>query len=133
MAEAKTKQTTASVPAFLSGIEDPARRKVCQTLVKLMKEASGHDAKMWGPSIVGFGTKHYKYESGHEGDTCILGFSPRKAALTLYLSGGLAPLEPLLGQLGKHTTGKGCLYIKKLADVDLDVLKEMLAKSARSV
>jgi hypothetical protein len=128
MAEMKTKPTDSSVEAFLRGIDDPVRQKDCRALVAMLKKATREDATMWGPSIVGFGSYHYKYESGREGDMCAIGISPRKAALSLYLLGGLEPLKELLAKLGKYKTGKGCLYINKLADVDLDVLNAMFVQ-----
>jgi hypothetical protein len=129
MAENKTKPTEVSVAAFLDAIDEPARRADAKVLVNLMREASGQEPKMWGPSIVGFGSHHYIYESGREGDAPILGFSPRKAALVLYGALRAADAEARLAKLGKHTTGKGCLYIKKLADVDAKALKDLLAQS----
>ncbi|HTX17760.1 MAG TPA: DUF1801 domain-containing protein [Bacteroidota bacterium] len=132
MAENKTKPTAAAVASFLKKIKDPQARKECAEIVELMGDASKQPAVMWGSAIVGFGTRHYVYESGREGDTMIIGFSPRKRAMTFYLAGGLAPLEDELLKLGKHTTGKGCLYIKSLSDIDLSVLKKILAKSYRS-
>jgi hypothetical protein len=133
MAELKTKQTKSSVEQFLNKVADEKRRKDCAALIKLMKRVTKQPPKMWGSSIVGFGSYHYKYASGHEGDTCMIGFSPRKDALTLYLMlGGLDRLAPLLKRLGKHKTGKGCLYIKTLDDVDLKVLEEIIRKSFAS-
>ena len=95
----------------------------------MMREASGHEPKMWGPSIVGFGQYHYKYASGHEGDMCEIGFSPRKRELSLYVTCDLQEFAPELAKLGKHRAGKGCLYVKRLADIDLAVLRKMIAKS----
>jgi hypothetical protein len=129
MAENKTKPTTSSVQAFLDACPDDTRRADATTLTSLMKKVTGKDPAMWGSSIVGFGTCHYKYESGREGDMPIVGFSPRKAANVLYGAIGFDGAETLLAKLGKHTTGKGCLYIKKLADVDVKVL-ETLVKEA---
>jgi Domain of unknown function (DU1801) len=130
MAELKTKQSDSSVEAFLQGIDDPRRLQDCRTVLAMMKKASKSDAKMWGTSIIGFGSYHYKYESGHEGDMCVIGFSPRKAALAIYLLRGLEEHRELLARLGKHTTGKGCLYIKRLEDVDLGVLDTMFTMAA---
>lgn len=130
MAELKTKQTDADVGAFLDRVADPGRREDCVTLIGLMKQATKSEPKMWGSSIVGFGRRHYKYASGHEGDTCILGFAPRKEALALYLLGGLEPLGKHLARLGKHKTGKGCLYIRRLEDVDLAALRALLKQAA---
>lgn len=126
MSENKTKPTKVSVTAFLNAIADPVRRGDAKTLVKLMQDASGEKPQMWGPSIIGFGSCHYKYDSGREGDMPIVAFSPRKAATVVY---GVAGARALLPKLGNHTTGKGCLYIKKLADVDRNVLQEMVLKS----
>jgi len=126
MAENKTKPTQLSVTAFINAITDPARRVDAKTLVKMMQEASGEKPRMWGPSIIGFGSYHYKYESGREGDMPIVAFSSRKAATVLY---GVAGARELLPKLGKYTTGKGCLYIKNLADVDQKVLQTMVAKA----
>src|ERR1700684_4516279 len=122
MADNKTKPTELSVTAFIDAITDPTKRADAKALVELMQGAAGEKPKMWGPSIIGFGSYHYKYDSGREGDMPLVGFSPRKAAAVLYLA-GLSDSEALLAKLGKHTTGKGCLYIKKLADVDKKVLE----------
>lgn len=128
MAENKTKATKLSVAAFLDAIGDEKQRADAKALVKMMQRATGEKPAMWGPSIVGFGTYHYVYESGREGDMPLVGFSPRKAATVLYgLMGGGA--DALLGKLGKHTTGKGCLYIKRLAEVDQEVLSAMVVKA----
>jgi hypothetical protein len=132
MKENKTKPGTVSVGSFLKKIGDPQLRKDCETLIALMASVSKLEPVMWGSAIIGFGTRHYVYESGREGDTMILGFAPRKQAIALYLAGGLDPLVEELAKLGKHTTGKGCLYIKSLEDVDIGVLKKALAKSYRS-
>jgi hypothetical protein len=129
MAENKTKPTSLSVAAFINAIADPTRRADAKALVKVMQNASGEKPKMWGPAIIGFGSCHYKYESGREGDMPLIGFSPRKAASVLYSAIASDDCKALLPKLGKHTTGKGCLYIKKLADVDLQVLNAMLVKS----
>jgi len=129
MAENKTKPTQVSVAAFIDAITDQTRRVDAEALVKLMQSASGEKPKMWGPSIIGFGSCHYKYDSGREGDMPLIGFSPRKAASVLYGVIGFSGAEALLAKLGKHTTGKGCLYIKKLADVDQKVLESLVVKS----
>jgi hypothetical protein len=126
MAENKTKPTKISVAAFIDAITDDARRADAKALVKLMQKASGEKPTMWGPSIIGFGSHHYVYDSGREGDMPVVAFSPRKAATVLY---GLSSSEALLPKLGKHTRGKGCVYIKKLADVDQKVLETMVVKS----
>jgi hypothetical protein len=129
MADNKTKPTKLSVAAFIDTLTDPARRADAKSLVKLMQSASGEKPKMWGPSIIGFGSYHYKYESGREGDMPLIGFSPRKAANVLYGLHGSSDSKALLAKRGKHTTGKGCLYIKNLADVDQQVLGAMAEKS----
>src|ERR1044071_4760957 len=126
MAETKTKQTNVSVSAFIDAITDQGRRADAKALVKLMQKAAGEKPKMWGPSIIGFGSHHYVYDSGREGDMPVIAFSPRKAATVLY---GLSEAEALLPKLGKHTRGKGCIYIKKLADVDQKVLETIAAKA----
>lgn len=126
MADDKTKATNVSVSAFIDAITDEGRRADAKALVKLMQKASGEKPKMWGPSIIGFGSHHYVYDSGREGDMPRIAFSPRKAATVLY---GLSSAEALLPKLGKHTRGKGCIYIKKLADVDQKVLETMAAKA----
>jgi len=126
MAENKTKPTKLSVAAFINGLTDQARRADAKALVQLMQRATGEKPQMWGPSIVGFGSYHYKYESGREGDMPMVGFSPRKAATVLY---GMGEGKALLAELGQHTMGKGCVYIKKLADVNQGVLEAMVAKS----
>jgi hypothetical protein len=130
MAENKTKPTTLSVAAFIDSLPDETKRADAKALVKLMQNATGEKPKMWGPSIIGFGSYHYTYESGREGDMPLAGFSPRKAATVIYGTSGLNDTEALLTKLGKHTTGKGCLYIKKLADVDQKVLEALVVKSA---
>src|SRR5580698_4839704 len=130
MAENKTLATKASVTAFVDKIADPAKRADAKALVKLMQKATGEKPAMWGPSIIGFGSYHYVYESGREGDMPLVGFSPRKAASVLYNVTASGDCKALLAKLGRHATGKGCLYIKKLADVDQQVLKAMLVKSA---
>jgi len=129
MAENKTKPTKVSVAAFIDTLTDPARRADAKALVKLMQSAAGEKPKMWGPSIIGFGSYHYKYESGREGDMPVIAFSPRKSATVLYGMIGFDEAAALLAKLGKHTTGKGCLYIRKLADVDQHVLAALLVKS----
>jgi len=129
MAENKTKATKLSVTAFIDALTDETRRADAKALVKLMQSATGERPQMWGPSIVGFGSYHYTYESGREGDMPLAGFSPRKPATVFYGLMGSSDSEALLGKLGKHTTGKGCLYIKKLADVDQKVLEALVSKS----
>ena len=129
MAENKTKPTEVSVAAFIEAIAEPARRADATALVKLLQEVTGEEPKMWGTSIVGFGRCHYVYESGREGDMPLIGFSPRKAAMVLYGPTRAGDAPALLAALGKHTMGKGCLYIKKLADVDSKVLKSLVTES----
>ena len=129
MAENKTKAREASVESYFSTIKDEARRKDCETLAKLMTRATKQPPKMWGTSIVGFGSYHYKYESGREGDSCLTGFSSRKGDISVYLVASFAGQEELLSKLGKHKMGKGCLYIRKLSDVDLKVLEQLVARS----
>jgi hypothetical protein len=133
MAENKTKPTKLSVATFIDTLPDPARRADAKAIVKLMQSATGEKPKMWGPSVIGFGSYHYKYESGREGDMPLIGFSPRKAANVLYGLHASSDSEALLAKLGKHTTGKGCVYIKKLADVDQQVLGAMAAKSVAAM
>lgn len=131
MSEPKTKKNDASVEEFLNGVENDQKREDCFELVKLMEGVTGHPAKMWGASIVGFGTYQYKYASGREGEWMTVGFSPRKANLTLYIMSGFDEYEGLMESLGKFKTGKSCLYVKKLADVDNDVLRELVDKSVK--
>ena len=129
MAENKTKATKLSVAAFICAIADSAKRADARALVNLLQSVSGEKPKMWGPSIIGFGSYHYRYESGREGDMPLIGFSPRKPALVLYNMLGFSDSAALLAKLGKHKTGKGCLYIKNLADVDQKVLQALAVKS----
>ncbi|MGI8918421.1 MAG: DUF1801 domain-containing protein [Pyrinomonadaceae bacterium] len=131
MAEPKTKKTKASVAAFLNKITDEQRRKDCQTVLDLMTQATGEEPKMWGDSIVGFGSYHYRGASGREGDWPIIGFSPRKTDLTLYIMAGFQEFESLMAKLGKFKTGKSCLYLKKLDDVEIPVLKKLIAQSVK--
>ena len=130
-ADVKTKKNEASVEGFLNTIKDEETRNDCFEIVQMMKKASKEEPKMWGSSIIGFGEYHYKYESGREGDTMKIGFSPRKQNITLYILLGADPENPLLKKLGKYTTGKGCLYIKKLADIDKKVLQELINEAAK--
>ena len=129
MAELKTKENDQSVEAFLAGIEDAQKQQDCRTLVAIMQEATGAAPRMWGDAIVGFGHYHYKYASGREGDWFLTGFSPRKQNLTLYIMAGFDDYDALLSKLGKHSTGKSCLYVKRLADVDMPVLTELVVES----
>lgn len=128
MAELKTKKTEVSVDAFIKKIPDVQKRKDAFAIVELMEKATKSKGKMWGSSIIGFGDRHLKYESGRELDWFIMGFSPRKQNLTLYIFGTVEKQQALLKKLGKHKTGKGCLYINALEEVDLGVLKEIIAK-----
>jgi len=130
MAELKTRATRASVEKFLEGIKDEKKRQDCYQLVKIMKKATKSEPRMWGTSIIGFGDYHYVYESGREGDWFITGFSPRSQNLTLYMMGGFD--SETLKKLGKYKTGKGCLYINKLEDVDVKVLNELITKSVKT-
>ena len=124
----KTKLTDAAVESFLDTVEPAAKREDARAVCDLMAKVSGEPPKMWGPSIIGFGSYHYRYETGHEGDMCRIGFSPRKAALTLYVNKSFEGADEVLARLGKHTASKACLYIKKLADVDARVLEELVTK-----
>ena len=126
MATNKTTETKNSVAAFLKKVTDATKRNDCLRLAEIMEEESGFEARMWGPAIVGFGSYHYIYESGREGDAPLAGFSPRANAITLYLSQDAAEKEKLLKVFGKHKTGKGCIYIKTLADIDEKVLRKMI-------
>lgn len=130
MATNKTIETQASPEKYLKAITDAGRRKDCEALAKMMAKATKHPPKMWGPSIVGFGSYHYKYESGREGDMCLVGFSSRKGEIALYGLRAAKDSEKLLAKLGKHKEGKGCVYIKTLADVDEKVLAKLIADAA---
>jgi len=129
MAELKTKRNDVSVEAFLNGIADERKRQDAFTVLHLMAEVTGEAPTMWGESIVGFGRYHYKYASGREADWMLTGFSPRKQNLTVYIMAGFAQYDELLARLGKHSTGSSCLYIKKLQDIDLAVLRELVSQS----
>lgn len=131
MAELKTKETDTSVDAYIDAIDDEARRDDCRALVKLMKQATKSEPKMWGTSIVGFGKYHYKYASGHEGDSCLTGFASRKKDLTMYITGGFDEHAELLSRLGKFKSGKGCLYVRRLDDIDRSVLKQLVTASVK--
>lgn len=133
MAENKTKETKASVERFINSVKDKNIRADCNAMVKIMKSATKEEPKMWGTSMVGFGTYHYKYESGREGDMCLAGFSPRKQNLTIYLMPGFEVQQSLLKKLGKYKTSKVCLYIKSLNDIDVKVLKEMISQSVKEM
>jgi hypothetical protein len=129
MAELKTKPTDTSVAALLGAIPDDARRQDCFTVLSLMRDVTQCEPTVWGSTIIGFGTYHYKYASGREGDWFLTGFAPRKQDLTLYIMAGFDRSEALLARLGKYKTGKSCLYVKRLADIDLAVLKDLVAAS----
>ena len=129
MADLKTKPTGQDVEAFLNAISDEKRRRDSFVVLELMKDVTGAEPKMWGSSIVAFGDYHYKYASGREGDWFLSGFAPRKDNLTLYMGYGFEPFQDLMQRLGKFRTGKGCLYIKKIEDVDLATLRELIARS----
>ena len=129
MAELKTKVTKANVEKFLAGIKDERKREDCFQILKIMKKATKAEPKMWGPSIIGFGDYHYIYESGREGDWFLTGFSPRAQNLTLYMMGGFD--SETLKKLGKYKTGKGCLYINKLEDINLKVLNDLITTSVK--
>jgi len=131
MADNKTKPNKTSVTAFISGIEDEQKRRDAKKVAAMMREATGSRAKMWGANIVGYGQYHYKYDSGREGDFMIAGFSPRKQALTLYVIPGFKHFEELMSKLGKYKTGKSCLYIKRLSDVDEKVLRRLIVASVK--
>lgn len=127
----KTKETDNSVYEFIENVENPKKREDAYKLVDIFSEATGYEAKLWGPSIIGFGSYHYKYESGHEGTAPFVGFSPRKAKISLYFAAGDPNREELLKNFGKHTTGKGCVYINKVADIDIAVLQALITHSVQ--
>ncbi len=133
MARLKTAPTGESVEQFLQEITDEGQREDCRSLEKLMRAITGDPPRMWGASIVGFGSYHYRYASGREGDWFLTGFSPRKKNLTLYIMSGFAGYEALLKKLGKHRTGKSCLYVKRLSDLDPATLRELIAQSVKHV
>jgi hypothetical protein len=133
MAENKTKMTDASVEAHFDAISNEERRQDCRALTKLMSKVSKEKPRMWGSSIVGFGSYHYKYASGREGDSCLVGFASRKGDISVYLMGDFPGKAELLAQLGRHKSGKGCLYIRALSDVNLEVLAQLVAGSIASV
>ena len=133
MAELKTKPTQASVKEFLKEIPDEERREDCLAIAKIMEEITGEKPKMWGPSIVGFGTYRFKYESGREGDWMLTGFSPRKKDLTLYIMMGFDKHPELMKQLGKHSTSKSCLYIKRLSDIHVPTLKKLIKAGVKEL
>lgn len=129
MYELKTKENNQSVLEFIENVESPKKREDAYRLLDIFSDVTGYKAKMWGPSIIGFGKYHYKYASGHEGDAPLVGFSPRKAKISLYFAPGESKRDELLKRFGKHTTGKACVYINKVADIDEEVLKELIAAS----
>lgn len=133
MAEIKTKPTAVNVKDFIAAVTDEQKRKDSLVLIDMMSKITKEKPKMWGPGIVGFGSYHYKYESGHEGDMCITGFSPRKAAISVYILMGFNRSPELMKKLGKFKTGKSCLYVKKLADIDMKVLKELIEESVKYI
>lgn len=133
MAKNKTTETTSSVSDFINAVKDETKRNDSFRIVALIKEQTGLDPKMWGPSIIGFGSYHYQYESGREGDSPLVGFSPRASAITLYLSGNFEKREELLQKLGKYKTDKGCIYIKKLDDINIETLQEMIANHIKHI
>lgn len=132
MAENKTKATEASVQSYLNLIPDPARRLDCETLTQLMAKATGQPPTMWGASIVGFGTYHYRYASGREGDTCLVGFASRKGDISVYGLNSAPRHAALLPKLGKHKAGKGCLYLRSLGDIDLGILEQLISEAAEA-
>ena len=129
MPEAKTLPNDTSVTAFLAAVDDPQRRADAQQLLRLMQQATGEPPVLWGSAIVGFGRYHYRYASGHEGDSCLVGFSPRKGDISLYLQDGFDERADLLARLGRHKLGKVCLYLRRLADVDMAVLADLIGQS----
>ncbi len=133
MSDMKTKPTDVKVEDFLNSVERPTRKQDGFELLRIMKEITNEKAVMWGPSIVGFGSYHYKYATGREGDMPLVGFSPRKQRLSVYIMPAFEEYKDLLGKLGKHKTGKACLYINKLADVDISILKEIITKSVEAL
>ncbi len=129
MYEQKTKESDSSVIAFIEQVENPNKRKDAYELLDIFTKTTGYEAKMWGPSIIGFGSYHYRYATGHEGDAPLVGFSPRKAKISLYFATGDTEREELLKDFGKHTSGKACIYVNKLDDIDVDVLKKLIRQS----
>lgn len=138
MTETKTSQAGPTVERFLQSLDDPQKRLDSERLVKLMRKVTGKSPAMWRSSIVGFGMYHYRYDSGHEGDSCLIGFSPRKSEFSIYLTGShwpehVAARDELLQRLGKHRMGKGCLYVKRLESVDLGVLEQLIRDSVDAI
>jgi hypothetical protein len=133
MAKNKTTETSLSVKDFINAVKDETMRKDSLNLIELIKKQTGFEPKMWGPSIVGFESYHYKYDSGHEGDSPLIAFSPRASAITLYLSGHFEKRDELLEKLGKHKTDKGCIYIKNLGSINIEVLQEMIINHIKHI
>lgn len=131
MAELATRPRDESVEAFIASIENDTMRHDCLRVIEIMRDVTGESPRIWGSGMVGFGSYRYRYDSGREGEWFITGFSPRKANLTLYLMAGFEEFEPLLAKLGKHKTGKSCLYVKRLDDIDESILRELIASSVR--
>ena len=129
MYEPKMKENDNSVIEFIKSVESEKKRADAYQLLEIFEEVTGYDAKMWGPSIIGFGKYHYKYKTGHEGDAPLVGYSPRKAKISLYFAPGDSERDNLLKDFGKHTTGKACVYINKLADIDVEILKSLIQRS----
>ncbi|MGG4490942.1 DUF1801 domain-containing protein [Metabacillus idriensis] len=127
--ELKTKETDNSVLEFIEAVDSAKKREDAYELLDIFTETTGYEAKMWGPSIIGFGSYHYKYASGHEGDAPLVGFSPRKAKISLYFAPGETKRDELLKEFGKHTTGKACVYINKVADIDIEVMRKLIRQS----
>ncbi len=125
----KTKPTKADASAFIEAVDHQGRREDSKVVLEMMQRLSGHEPRMWGPSIIGFGSYHYKYDSGRKGDMCRIGFSPRKSSLVLYIIPGFSKVEGLLNRLGKHKLGKSCLYIGRLSSVDMVVLEEIIVQA----
>ena len=133
MAKNKTTETESSVTDFINAVEETTKRNDSFELVKIMQDQSGFEPKMWGSSIIGFGSYHYKYDSGHEGDAPLVAFSPRKAAISLYCYTTTEDKDELLSKLGKHKASKGCIYIKKLTDIDTEILKKLISLSIKNL
>jgi hypothetical protein len=133
MAKNKTTETSSSVTEFVNKVENEVKRSDTFRLIEIFKSITGFEPRMWGPTIIGFGSYHYKYESGHEGDAPLAGFSPRKDSLVLYFASEYENREVLLSQLGKHKSSKSCVYVKKLSDIDIKVLERMTRNSMASV
>ncbi|MDR9418020.1 DUF1801 domain-containing protein [Gracilimonas sp.] len=133
MADLKTKKNNASVESYLNNIDDPQRAKDCRKIYQMMKEVTGEEGNMWGDSIMGFGSYHYKYESGREGDWFLAGFSNRKNSISVYIMSGFSDYDSLLSELGKHKTGKSCLYINKLDDINEDILYQLIESSVKEM